>query len=317
MNTAIGEKGARTAGDSPVNWDIKSLRIFILVARVGNLTKAGVELGMSQSAISRYLSTLEKRAGGYLFQRHGRGVSLSELGQRIYPVVEKVLAELGTLSEIVSEEAERLSGLVRIGTLPSLSRNIFVPLFFLMQKEFPGVRLKIQEGSGGQIDNWLLTQQIDIGLPYRNNNESQYADESIIQMQSYLVGPIGDKLTRGATVPFKKLHQIPLILPSKPSAVRMKLDELARREKIHLNVVLDADSGLMQKCISEQQGGYTVLPWHAIKEEVENRQIQAARIVEPEIARNISIVVNNNPSKATRTVSRIIRSLFDKSRIHQ
>ncbi|MGO1767085.1 MAG: hypothetical protein ACTH1W_07385, partial [Advenella sp.] len=86
---------------------------------------------------------------------------------------------------------------------------------------------------------------------------------------------------------------------------------------IHLNVVLDADSGLMQKCISEQQGGYTVLPWHAIKEEVENRQIQATRIVEPEISRNISIVVNNNPSKATRTVSRIIRSLFDKSRIHQ
>src|SRR5690606_18609180 len=179
MNTTISEKITGTSGENPVNWGIRSLRIFILVARVGNLTKAGVELGMSQSAISRYLSNLEKRAGGYLFQRHGRGVSLSELGIRIYPVVEKVLEDLGTLSEIVNEEAERLSGRVRIGTLPSLSRNIFVPLFFLMQKQFPGVRLKIQEGSGGQIDNWLLTQQIDIGLPYRNNNESQYPDESI------------------------------------------------------------------------------------------------------------------------------------------
>ncbi|ETF03528.1 hypothetical protein W822_11575 [Advenella kashmirensis W13003] len=303
--------------DSPVNWDIKSLRIFLLVARVGNLTKAGVELGMSQSAVSRYLSTLEKKSGGYLFQRHGRGVSLSELGQRIYPIVERVMEDLGNLTGIVSEEAQRLGGLVRIGTLPSLSRDIFVPLFFLLQKEYPGIRLKIQEGSGGQIDSWLLTQQIDIGLPYRNNNESQYADESIIQMQSYLVGPLGDKLTRGSTVPFRKMHQIPLILPSKPSAVRMKLDELARKEKIHLNVVIDADSGLMQKCITEQHGGYTVLPWHAIKEEVENKQIQAARIIEPEIARNISIVVNNNPSKATRKVSRIIRSLFENSRIHQ
>ncbi len=299
----------------PMDWDLKALRVFVLISRLGSLTKAGIELGLSQPAISRYLANLEKQCNGYLFQRHGRGMTLSELGHSIMPKVEQMLENADDLGGLVQAESRHIAGLVRIGTLPSLTKNLLVPLFFRLKKEYPGIRLQIQEGSGGQIDKWLLTQQIDIGLPYRNNREAEIADGSLLEMDSFLIGPMGDKVTGGATVQFCKLNQLPLVLPSKPSAVRLKLDELARKEKIELNVILDADSGLMQKTVAQLQGGYTVLPWHAVKDEVESQQLQASRIMDPVVKRTIELVVGNSPTKATRVVSRLIRIIWDTGNI--
>ena len=73
--------------------DYAAWKLFIDAAELGSLSKVAVAYGTSQPHISRQIGELEQECGGRLFQRTGRGVVLTELGQRIAPKVRAWLAE--------------------------------------------------------------------------------------------------------------------------------------------------------------------------------------------------------------------------------
>lgn len=296
-------------------WDLNRLHTFVEVARTGSLKGAALRLGMAQPAISRQIARLETECRGRLFERTGRGMTLTELGSRMLPLVERVLAGAEALTEGMTAAAGVAFGDVRIGVLPSLYRHIGVPLFFAVRKRFPDVRLQFFEGSAGQIDQWLGLGDLDIGLPYRYEASTGPEGDAIIAADSCLVGPGGDRLTEPATVPFKALHELPLILPSAPSGVRTTLDRLARQQGIRLNIVVEADSTQLQTTIVAQGGAYTVLPELAITDHLVRGELQAARIVDPVIERRITLAFSSaHPtSYATRCVAKVLREIVETS----
>lgn len=297
--------------ERPKQWDLGRLQLFLAVAREGSLTRAAAALGTPQPAISRQIARLEQECGGRLFLRTGRGVTLSPLGERVLPRVETLLQDARELSAEVEEGAEAPGGEVRIGALPSLYLTIIVPLFQQLRRRLPGIRLHVFEGSGGQIDQWLATGYVDIGLPYRYGRNMGDA-ERLVTISSYLVGPAGDRLTSARTVKFAQLDGLPLVLPGAPSGVRLLLAQLARKAGITLDVVMEADSTQIQKAVPQRGGGYAVLPLHAFAAEREQGLLQGARIVEPRIDRAIAMgITSARPAtQATREVAKTIRRLM-------
>lgn len=296
-------------------WDLNRLHTFVEVARGGSLKAAALRLGMAQPAISRQIARLETECKGRLFERTGRGMVLTELGSHMLPRVERILGEADALTESVSATAGMPMGDVRIGMLPSLYRHIGVPLFFMMRKRFPGVRLQFFEGSAGQIDQWLSLGNVDIGLPYRYETSSGPEGDPLIAADSCLVGPSGDRITSNTTVPFKVLHELPLILPSAPSGVRSTLDRLARQQGIQLNIVVEADSTQLQTTIVAKGGAYTVLPELAITDHLVRGELQAAQIIDPIIERRITLALSSAhpPSHAARCVAKAMREIVETS----
>jgi Transcriptional regulator len=298
-------------------WDLNRLHTFVEVARSGSLKAASLKLGMAQPAISRQMARLESECKGRLFERTGRGMVLTELGSRMLPMVERMLGQADELTESVASTAGVPFGDVRIGMLPSLYRHIGVPLFFAARKSYPGVRLQFFEGSAGQIDQWLGLGNLDIGLPYRYESNSGPEGDPIISADSCLVGPGGDRLTSRDSVPFKTLHELPLILPSAPSGVRSTLDRLARQQGIELNIVVEADSTQLQTTIVAKGGAYTVLPELAITDYLARGELQAARIVDPVIERRVTLVLSSAhpPSYAARCIAKLMREIVENSPI--
>ncbi|HEY9279844.1 MAG TPA: LysR family transcriptional regulator [Eoetvoesiella sp.] len=292
-------------------WDLNRLLTFVAVAKNGSLKSAAAILGMPQPAVSRQIARLEVECKGRLFDRTGRGMRLTELGLRILPQIERVLTETEILTEQITATAGLAFGEVKIGALPSLYLTLIVPLFFLIRDRYPGIRLQIFEGSAGQIDQWLTTGHVDIGLPYRYGSAAHRDGDTLITAESCLIGPMGDTLTKKRSVRFAQLDGLPLVLPSAPSGVRATLDKLARKEKIILNVIAEADSTQLQKAIVEKGGAYTVLPRLAIASELENGQLQAAKIIDPIIERKITLATTDaHPSShAARTVHKAIREI--------
>lgn len=293
------------------SWDLGRLRLFVRVAEEGSLTRAAAVTGMPQPAISRRIARLEQECGGRLFLRTGRGVSLSELGRRLLPRAEAIVQELDALSDEVAARASLPAGEVRIGALPSLYLSLVMPLLALQRAKFPGIRMHVQEGAAGQIDQWLTTGMVDIGLTYRYGRKASPDAESLVRVGSFLLGPPGDALTSAATVGFRELDGVPLVLPSAPSAVRLLLNQLARRARIRLNVVMEADSGQIQKAAATHAGLYTVMPVHAAADELAAGRLQAARIVSPRIDRDIALgLTSARPaSHAAREVAKLIRGM--------
>ncbi|MGI4778364.1 MAG: LysR family transcriptional regulator [Janthinobacterium lividum] len=292
-------------------WNLGRLQLFVKVAEEGSLTRAAAATGLAQPAISRKIGNLEAECGGRLFLRTGRGVSLSELGQRLMPRARSILRELDALSAEISDRASLPAGEVRIGALPSVYLSLVMPLLALQLAKFPGIRMHVQEGAAGQIDQWLTTGAVDIGLTYRYGRKASPDTENLVRVRSFLLGPPGDALTSASTVSFRELDGLPLVLPSAPSAVRLLLNQLARRARIHLNVVMEADSGQIQKAAATHAGIYTVMPVHAAADELAAGRLQAARIVSPRIDRDIALgLTSARPaSHAAREVAKLIRGM--------
>lgn len=299
-----------------IQWDLERLRVFHTVVQQQSLTRAAVVLGVPQPAISRQISKLEDECGGRLFNRTGRGVTLTQLGESVLPGVVSLLKEADELSAQVQEGARLPAGEVRLGALPSLYMVVMVPLFFELRKTFPAIRLQIFEGSAGQIDQWLANGFIDLGLPYRYGKVHRADVDPLVQISSYVMGAPGSELTTESTVRFAALAGHPLVLPGAPSAVRLTLDQMAKQAGITLNVAIEADSTQIQKAVARLGGAYTVLPVHAAIEEVEAGTLYASQIVEPEFNRTIVLgaTAARPASRATRQVASMIREIFSKNR---
>ena len=101
--------------------DLDRLKIFVQVAELGSLSKAASVTGVPQSAISRKITALEQDCSGRLFHRTGRGVTLTEFGQRVLPRIKALIDDAQQLSDDLKSSAGVPAGTVRIGFLPSLT----------------------------------------------------------------------------------------------------------------------------------------------------------------------------------------------------
>lgn len=282
------------------------------VTEAGSLTKAGALLGLPQSAISKQIARFEQECGGRLFHRTGRGMVVTDLGQRVLPRVSALLAGADELSAEVTSNYANPRGDVRIGALPSFYLKLIVPLFSMLRRHCPDIRLQVFEGSAGQIDQWLVSGYVDIGLPYRYGTQPPLDAEPLLSVESYLMGKPGNPLTRPDTVEFRQLDDVPLVLPGSPSSVRLLLDQIAKKHQIRLNVILEADSTQIQKAVAATGDAFTILPLHAAEAEVAGGRLQVSRIVHPVIQRTIALgITSARPmSAATKYVARAIREFF-------
>lgn len=103
----------RDEGGTGMQWD--DLRHFLAAARAGQVTAAGLRLGVDQATVGRRITQLERDLGVKLFDRGPRGYVLTETGQRLLGLAEEVEATVGRLADAVTTRMQTLSGSIRIG----------------------------------------------------------------------------------------------------------------------------------------------------------------------------------------------------------
>ncbi|MEQ8369742.1 MAG: LysR family transcriptional regulator [Alphaproteobacteria bacterium] len=135
-----------------MDWD--RLRVFHEVANAGSLTHAGEHLGLSQSAVSRQISTLEDSLGTPLFHRHARGLVLTEQGELLYQTVHEVFAKLAMTESLITESRTRPSGELRVTTTVAFGSLWLVPRIHEFTELYPEISL-----------NLILSDQLlDLGM---------------------------------------------------------------------------------------------------------------------------------------------------------
>ena len=285
--------------------DLNRWRAFVAIAELGSLTRAALFLDSNQSLLSRHMNALERDCGARLFTRTGRGVALSDVGQRLMPQVRALLDAAEGLAAEVQGEAKEPAGRVTVGLLPSIGYPLVGRLFTDMRSRHPGIHLKVLEGSSGQVEEWLADARVDIAILYRYGSSVPDHEQVLATVDSYLIGPKGDRLTAADDVPFARLNELPFILPSAPNGLRTALDSLAKHARIALSPVIEADSLPLQKSLVATERLFTVLPLHAVWTEVAEGRLQAARLVEPPMQRLVVMATarSKGPSRAVAAVS--------------
>jgi DNA-binding transcriptional LysR family regulator len=270
-----------------------------------------VTYGTSQPHISRQIGELEHQYGGRLFERTGRGVVLTELGQRIAPKIRAWLASTDQLANDVRTSAGTPIGKVRIGSLPSTTHPLVTTLYKRLKEQYPLIQLVIREGQGAQLETWLEDGNVDLAILYRTRPSANSDDIHLVETATYLVSAAGDRLTSRPKVPFSVLHNLPLVLFCRPSSWRNRLDQLASEHGITLNVALEADSLRLQTQVVADGGVYALLGPYAIDAASKNLSLQSSKVVDPVVSRYIALAMSRHGqlTLACRTVMQIMREV--------
>ena len=108
-----------------MDWD--KLKIFHAVAEIGSFTKASVILNLSQSAISRQIQSLENDLKTHLFERHARGLVLTDNGEYLYKTAHEVISKLKDIETTLGDEKNKLRGKLTITTVVSFGTTWLTP----------------------------------------------------------------------------------------------------------------------------------------------------------------------------------------------
>jgi len=289
-----------------------TVKLFLEVAEAGSLSKVAARRQTVQSHISRQITDFEAQCGGRLFRRTGRGVELSELGQRAATRLRAWLQATEQLTEELRSAAGQMSGDVRLGIIPSAAHPLMTRLFERLQADHPGIRLDIAEAQGTELDAMLDGGAVDLAILFRFQRPSGRDEQLLCVANTYLVSAPGDPLTARPTLNFSRLSGLKLVLPRRPSHWRNALEDTARSLGFKLETVAEADSLTVQKeLVARRRGVYSVLGPYAFAEELRQGRVQASKLVRPDLCRHVTLALpkQGKLSPASRVVAKMVQDL--------
>ena len=124
-----------------MDWD--KLKIFHAAADAGSFTHAGDNLRMSQSAVSRQVSTLERELGVALFHRHARGLVMTEQGELLYRTASDVMNRLQTVEMLLSDATTKPAGDLRLTTPVGLGTVWVTQRLREFMELYPDIRIEL------------------------------------------------------------------------------------------------------------------------------------------------------------------------------
>jgi DNA-binding transcriptional LysR family regulator len=129
-----------------------------------SMVKAAEELGYSQSAMSQMIASLEDEFSIKLLNRSKYGTELTAEGRELYPFIEQTIYRYRASVEKAAEIRGLETGIIRMGTLASISANWLPPLIHEFEARYPGIEFVIHQGDYTSIQDWIKTGAIDFGF---------------------------------------------------------------------------------------------------------------------------------------------------------
>jgi len=166
-----------------MNWD--KLKIFHAVAEAGSFTSATVILNISQSAISRQIQSLEEDLNVKLFERHARGLTLTENGEYVYKTVREVITKLKGIETSLGDKKNKPTGKLTVSTVVSFGTTWLTPRIQEFMQLNPEIEIELIFDDK-ELD--LSTRQADIGIFMRRPKQLNYIQKKLIDINYHIYG---------------------------------------------------------------------------------------------------------------------------------
>jgi len=166
-----------------MDWD--KLKIFHAVAEAGSFTSSTVNLNLSQSAISRQIQSLEDDLNVKLFERHARGLTLTESGEYVYKTANEVISKLKEVEITLSDKKNKPRGKLTVTTVISFGTTWLTPRIQEFMQLNPEIEIELIFDDK-ELD--LSTRQADIGIFMRRPKQLNYIQKKLIDINYHIYG---------------------------------------------------------------------------------------------------------------------------------
>ena len=225
-----------------IDMELRQLKYFVEVARLGSFSLASKALFITQSTISQQIQKLEEELGVQLLTRDTRHVTLSDYGEQFYPSAVQVLEEARAGEERIKDVKA-----LKVGTLSVGATYSFGPLLkqtvLDFYRQFPHIRLNLEITSQEQLRQKLLDRALDLAITYKSPlGDDRIESHLLFQSRLCLVGRIGELRGVGREVSVRDLSRFPLALPSKGLQARDTLETVLFAQNVKLDIRMEINS---------------------------------------------------------------------------
>lgn len=292
--------------------DLRQLRYFVQVAKHGSLRSAAKKLHVAQPALSRQMRLLEQELRNKLFERYGRGMTLTEAGSCLQARAAEILRSVETTRAEILSLGTELQGRVTVGMPFSISEQVAVPLAATIADRFARLDLSIISAATEDLIDLLQEGAADCAVLFGPKGPSGFFTDLVLETSWALARAGNQGWVDEPGVTPSVLADHPLILPGARHSMRAMIDRVADVHGIKIAVRFEVETTTLMKQFAIEGLGWTVLPIIFIEREISAGQLTASRIIDDSLSTQILIALpSHRPvTHAATAVSKVLRSLL-------
>lgn len=285
--------------------DLRQIQYFVCLYEERSVTRAARRLNVVQPALSMQINRLEKRLGINLFERTARGMIPTSAGEAMYRIYLPILLDLKHANQQIMELSGKVLGKIAVGIIPSITNSVLADVLRRFGAKYPDVEIRIDEAYSGTLIDWVMAGDLDFAIVNSARRKPGTSMLPLIDEELVLVER-GTLKHNPPPVPFKRLKEFALVLPSRRHGIRSIVDDTAEKLGIEITPQIEVDAlAPTLKLVSDSKLA-TVLPAIVARKSATELPLQTRRIVEPTLKRQLVCVY-----RAQRPLSRIITAFIE------
>jgi LysR family transcriptional regulator, nitrogen assimilation regulatory protein len=221
---------------------LRQIRAIIAVCEEGSFTAAAARENATQSGISQHVAGVERELGVKLFERSARGVKPTPAGQRYYRHCIEVIGQIAKANAEMRAFAARVTGDLRIGLIPTLTRAALAPTLEKFVARYPDVRLHIVEGYSGALTDMVQNGELDFAVVPAAEGRVGLKTRLIARDREMLVSNTVRGLRPFAPVRLKECGPLKIILPGRANVRRRNIEIYFETHGIEVESMIEMDA---------------------------------------------------------------------------
>lgn len=289
--------------------NLETLRIFLKVAKEGNLSQVADQIHISQSAVSQQMKCMEQLLGAKLLERSHKGVTLTAVGKIAQKHSLAITEAYRKMLQEINEE-QNLYRTLHIISTPSVSAYALPCTLHQLHKTHPACTLKIESLISDQAEEKIAQGFGDIAIIVGKPKNKNLIGTKVFSNTIHLVA--SDDFSVPNTITLQDLPNYPILLPPQTQKNRQILDVYLKKIGLNLNnsnILSHLDSIESIKTSAVQGYGLTFLPYMVIKKELYHKQLRIIQLEDFHFQNHYYVVKKAENSYIENGISRMITHL--------
>jgi DNA-binding transcriptional LysR family regulator len=274
--------------NAPLNVTLRQLRVFIEVSRLRSFSRAGDEIGLTQSAVSRCVRELEGEIGLKLIDRTTRDVQLTDVGVNLVGTVSRLLADLDEALREARDLGQQKRGRVIVAASPTVACRLMPRVIATCLAQFPLVTMNLRDDVQSDVLRKVKSGEVDFGVVIGPFSSDELLGVPVMTDSFCLVSRRDHPLAREKAVPWAALAGERLVMLDYASGSRPIIDSVMQEHGVEANVVQELGHSATVFGLVEAGVGVSVLPWLALPLPADSSLV--ALPLEPRAERTVELV---------------------------
>jgi LysR family transcriptional regulator, transcriptional activator of the cysJI operon len=273
---------------------IESLKVFCDLAETESFTKAAQVNGVTQSAVSQQISSLERTFKSLLIERSKKKFRLTREGQVLYDFSKQIIQTYDTLNNKLQEIKDIISGMIRVSTIYSIGLHDLPPYIKRFMKDYPTVNIHVEYRRSNQVYEDVLGNVVDLGLVAYPAKDSKLEILPLRKDTLVMICHPQHPFARMKSMKLKTIIGQKFVGFEPDIPTRKALDKILKEYGVDVETVMEFDNIETVKRAVEIDAGISIVPESTIGQEVSKQTLAAVRLDDADFFRPLAVIYKKN-----------------------